>query len=108
MSFDPAYLQAMSRGSAELKRLLSGFGYGRADGSVTGVGLKIVSEVARRHGIRDWRDTRTPDDYVLLTTLVRQELNRRHSAPPPAASDLVGPGCPAYRQAGAPAVLKTP
>lgn len=84
----------MSLGSAELKRLLAGFGYGRADGSVTGAGCQIVSEVARRHGIRDWQDTRTPDDYVLLTTLVRQELNRRHSAPPPAASDLVVPAIP--------------
>lgn len=78
-------LQAFAERSRKLQELLRAAGHRKGDG-VSTEGIKLVSRVAKRDGLRDWPDTRTLEDYDRLISAVAAELGGAACEMPPATS----------------------
>jgi len=59
--------------SLQLQELLRAAGFGAGAG-VSTAGIRLVSSVARREGLRDWPFTKTLQDYDALIAAVAKEL----------------------------------
>jgi hypothetical protein len=66
-------LGVMAMFSLKLQEMLQGHGFRKGSG-VSTAGIELVSAVARERGLRDWKDTQTPDDYRALIAAVRERL----------------------------------
>jgi len=59
--------------SLALQKLLRDAGYVKGSG-VSTEGQILVSKIAKKHGLRNWSDTRTVDDYDRLLLVTREHL----------------------------------
>lgn len=59
--------------SHRLQDILRAAGFRKGNG-ISGEGIRLVSRVAKREGIRDWPHTRTWSDYDSLIAAVEKEL----------------------------------
>jgi len=71
MSLSFQTMKTMVLKSQELQQLLRQHGFAKpGSGSVTAAGCNLVRQVAKLRGLRDWPDTRTPEDYDALIAAV--------------------------------------
>lgn len=72
-------LPGFSERSQRLQSILRAAGYQRR-GGVSGEGLRLVSRVARRSGLRDWPNTTTWKDYDELIAAVSTDIQKQAMA----------------------------
>jgi len=62
--------------SLTLQRMLRAAGYVKRDGVAT-AGIRLVSRLAKEHGLRDWPHTQTVEDYDALIAVLGVHLSER-------------------------------
>lgn len=71
MTHDPRVERSLT-----LQRMLRAAGYVKRDGVAT-AGIRLVSRLAKEHGLRDWPHTRDVDDYDALIAVLGVHLSER-------------------------------
>ena len=69
------FLAEMGKRSKTLQRILRNAGFVKGGGIGT-AGIRLVSRLAKQHGLRDWPHTRTVQDYDALIKVTRAELKQ--------------------------------
>jgi hypothetical protein len=75
MKADRRFLNAMGRRSMTLRQILCAAGFVKGNGVAT-AGIRLVSRLAKEHGLRDWPKTRTIKDYDALIKVTREALKK--------------------------------
>ncbi len=72
----PTWHAAMVRKSNELEELLRAAGFIKGT-TVSRGGIRLVSQLAKDHKLRDWAQTQTLDDYDALIAVTRRHFINR-------------------------------